>query len=87
MCECENPNPVRSDPNTCFTCGESLSEKQMFDEYLGQSELLNNLISRIADLESVLDDLPSMTGLRQAVQELQEQYAKPAMTFTHYIRG
>lgn len=59
----------------------------MFDEYLGQSELLANLVSRIADLESTLDDLPSMTGLRQAVQELQEQYAKPAMTFTHYIGG
>jgi len=59
----------------------------MFEQFLGQTELIENLISRIADLETVLDDIPSMVGLREAVRELQEQYAKPAMTFTHYIRG
>ena len=48
---------------------------------------ISKIKSRIADLETVLDDLPSMVGLREAVRELQEQYAKPALTFTHYIRG
>jgi hypothetical protein len=87
MCDCENPDPRQSDPTECAICGEPLSEKQMFEQFLGQAELVKNLTSRIADLEATLDDIPSMTGLREAVRELQEQYAKPAMTFTHYIRG
>ena len=45
------------------------------------------LKSRIADLEVVLDDLPKMTALYQAVKEIQEQYEKPGMTFSHYLAG
>lgn len=48
---------------------------------------IEQLKSRVADLESILDDLPKMTALYQAVQEIQEQYEKPAMTFSHYLRG
>jgi superfamily I DNA/RNA helicase len=64
-----------------------LSEKQLFNELLGESEYVKNLESRIADLESILDELPKMTELFQAVQEIQDQYEKPAMTFSHYLRG
>ena len=87
MCECEKPIPNRHNNGECEMCGEVLSERQMFEQFLGQAELIENLTSRIADLEAVLADIPSMIGLREAVRELQEQYAQPAMTFTHYIRG
>lgn len=100
MCDCENPDPRQSDPNECFTCGEPLSEKQMFEQFLGQEdaewccdcfprllEQIKELKAVVADLETVVDEIPNMGALFGAVQELQEQYDAPANTFTHYIGG
>jgi len=87
VCDCEQPDPRRSDPNECFLCGEPLSEKQLFNELLSESEYVKHLESRVADLEAILDDLPKMTALYQAVKEIQEQYEKPGMTFSHYLVG
>ena len=52
-----------------------------------QGTEIRRLRSRIADLEVLLDDLPKMTALYQAVKEIQEQYEKPGMTFSHYLAG
>ncbi len=52
-----------------------------------QDTQIRLLKSRIADLEVILDDLPKMTALYQAVKEIQEQYEKPGMTFSHYLAG
>ncbi len=50
-------------------------------------EQIKELTSRVADLETVIDEIPNMGALFGAVQELQEQYDAPASTFTHYIGG
>lgn len=50
-------------------------------------KLVLDLQSRIADLETVIDEIPNMGALFGAVQELQEQHEAPANTFTHYIGG
>ena len=54
-------------------------------ETLGKAII--DLQSRIADLETVIDEIPNMGALFGAVQELQEQHEAPANTFTHYIGG
>jgi hypothetical protein len=59
----------------------------MFEQFLGQAELIKNLVSRIADLETVIDEIPNIGKVFGAVKELQEQYEAPANTFTHYIGG
>ena len=61
--------------------------KDMNATQKGLLEQIKELKSRVADLESILEDLPKMTELFQAVQEIQDQYEKPAMTFAHYLRG
>lgn len=64
-----------------------MSQTQMFEQFLGQAELIKNLVSRIADLETVIDEIPNIGKVFGAVKELQEQYEAPANTFTHYIGG
>ena len=46
-----------------------------------------SLRSRIADLETIIDEIPNLGALIAAVQELQEQHDAPAMKFTHYLGG
>lgn len=48
---------------------------------------IEQLKSQIADLETVIDEIPNMGALFGAVQELQEQYEAPALLFTHYVGG
>ena len=43
--------------------------------------------SHIADLETIIDELPNLGSLFAAVQELQELHDAPASVFTHYISG
>ena len=45
------------------------------------------LRSRIADLESIIDEIPNLGALFAAVQELQEKYDAPASEFIYYIGG
>jgi len=65
--------------------------QEAFDQVVSmlksQDAQIRLLKSRIADLEVILDDLPKMTALYQAVKEIQEQYEKPGMTFSHYLAG
>jgi len=63
------------------------TQQRMNEVNRGLLKQIKKVKSRVADLESVLDDLPQMTELFQAVQEIQDQYEKPAMTFSHYLRG
>lgn len=53
----------------------------------GLLKQIEELTSRVADLETVIDEIPNMGALFGAVQELQEQHEAPANTFTHYIGG
>ena len=46
-----------------------------------------SLRSRIADLETIIDEIPNLGALFAAVQELQEQHDAPAAKFIHYIGG
>ena len=48
---------------------------------------LTRLRSRIADLETIIDEIPNLGAVIAAVQELQEQHDAPAMKFTHYLGG
>jgi|TARA_X000001382_G_scaffold6001_1_gene4908 hypothetical protein len=48
---------------------------------------LTRLRSRIADLESIIDEIPNLGALFAAVQELQEKYDAPASEFIHYVGG
>mgnify|MGYP003627127033 FL=1 len=45
------------------------------------------LRERIADLETIIDEIPNLGALFAAVQELQEQHDAPASKFIHYIGG
>ncbi len=45
------------------------------------------LKSRIADLETIIDEIPNLGALFAAVQELQEEYEAPAARFINYIGG
>lgn len=45
------------------------------------------LRSRVADLEEVVDEIPNLGALFQAVQELQELHEAPASKFTHFVGG
>jgi hypothetical protein len=48
---------------------------------------IRQLRSRIADLETLIDEIPNLGALFAAVQELQEEYEAPAARFTNYIGG
>jgi len=48
---------------------------------------LEEQASHIADLETIIDELPNLGSLFAAVQELQELHDAPASVFTHYISG
>tara|TARA_R110000822_G_scaffold27401_6_gene81846 strand:+ start:2630 stop:2830 length:201 start_codon:yes stop_codon:yes gene_type:complete len=48
---------------------------------------LISLRERIADLETIIDEIPNLGSLFAAVQELQEQHDAPAAKFIHYIGG
>tara|TARA_R110001592_G_scaffold198508_1_gene446791 strand:- start:1424 stop:1729 length:306 start_codon:yes stop_codon:yes gene_type:complete len=69
------PEAVQEDAEWCCDCFPRLAK------------LVLDLQSRIADLETVIDEIPNMGALFGAVQELQEQHEAPANTFTHYIGG
>ena len=69
------PEAVEGNAEWCCDCFPRLLEQ------------IKELKSQIADLETVVDEIPNMGALFGAVQELQEQYEAPANTFTHYIGG
>lgn len=66
---------VQEDAEWCCDCFPRLLEQ------------IKELKAVVADLETVVDEIPNMGALFGAVQELQEQYDAPANTFTHYIGG
>ena len=41
----------------------------------------------IADLETVIDDIPPFVKVWSAVRELQELHDAPAATLVHYLGG
>lgn len=63
---------------------DNMIDAELVDRLLEQ---IKELKSRVADLETVIDEIPNMGALFGAVQELQEQYEAPANTFTHYVGG
>lgn len=69
------PEAVQEDAEWCCDCFPRLLEQ------------IKELKAVVADLETVVDEIPNMGALFGAVQELQEQYDAPANTFTHYIGG
>jgi len=62
-------------------------QKAILETFDTLGEAIIELQSRIADLETVVDEIPNMEALYGAVQELQEQHEAPANTFTNYIGG
>jgi len=61
--------------------------RDMNDTHKGLLEQIKQLKSRVADLETIIDEIPNIGKVFGAVKELQEQYEAPANTFTHYIGG
>jgi enamine deaminase RidA (YjgF/YER057c/UK114 family) len=62
-------------------------QKAILETFNTLGNAIIELQTRIADLETVVDEIPNMGALFGAVQELQEQHEAPANTFTHYIGG
>ncbi len=56
------------------------AQKRLLDE-------IKELKSRVADLETIIDEIPNIGKVFGAVKELQEQHEAPANKFTHYIGG
>lgn len=48
---------------------------------------IKELTSRVADLEAIIDEIPSLGTIFNAVKEIQEMYDAPAATFIHYLGG
>jgi len=46
---------------------------------------LQALRSRIADLETVIDEIPNLGAVIAAVRELQDEHEAPAAKFVHYL--
>ncbi len=46
---------------------------------------LQMLRSRIADLESIIDEIPNLGAVIAAVRELQDEHEAPAAKFIHYL--
>ena len=63
---------------------DNMIDAELVDRLLEQ---IKELKSRVADLETVIDEIPNMGVLFDAVQELQEQYEAPANTFIYYVGG
>jgi hypothetical protein len=61
--------------------------KDMDKNQRGLLKQIKELKSRVADLETIIDEIPNIGKVFGAVKELQEQYEAPANTFTHYIGG
>jgi len=61
--------------------------KDMNKNQRGLLKQIKELKSRVADLETIIDEIPNIGKVFGAVKELQEQYEAPANTFTHYIGG
>jgi len=50
-------------------------------------EEITRLRSRIADLETIIDEIPNLGAIFAAVQELQNEHDAPASKFAHYLGG
>jgi len=61
--------------------------KDMNKNQKGLLKQIKELKSRVADLETIIDEIPNIGKVFGAAKELQEQYEAPANTFTHYIGG
>tara|TARA_R100000231_G_scaffold45307_6_gene39135 strand:+ start:16889 stop:17065 length:177 start_codon:yes stop_codon:yes gene_type:complete len=48
---------------------------------------IKKLRQRIADLETVIDDIPPFVKVWAAVRELQELHEAPAANLVHYLGG
>lgn len=75
-----------------------MNKQEVVDEYLAKykpqaeriSELeaeVKKLKSLVADLETVIDEIPPFHKVWKAVQELQEQVEAPAANLIHYLGG
>jgi len=61
--------------------------KDMDKNQEGLLKEIKELKSRVADLETIIDEIPNIGKIFGAVKELQEEHEAPANKFTHYIRG